>query len=105
MPDEKDRLGDQLHQREKAEEDRYFSELSKKQLEKLRERHAKAAAEGFARCPRCGEKMSVVQRADVAVETCPSEHGVWLDRKEIEDITKREGSNHWVARLLLGKKA
>ena len=73
MSDEKDRLGEQLHGKEKADEDRYFAELSKKQLEKLRERHAQSATQGRGDDPRCGN----------------------------EQIASREGTS-WLSRLLAG---
>lgn len=69
MPDEKDRLGDTLHKKEKADEDRYFAEQARKQLEKLRV-HATARAAGKADCPRCGAALEVRQRGGVAVEGC-----------------------------------
>jgi len=51
---EKDRLGDKLHKKEKAEEDRYFAERDKGLLEKLR--HEKADE----RCPACGTALVAV---------------------------------------------
>jgi hypothetical protein len=36
MSDDKDRLREQLNEREKAAEEHYFAELSKKQVEKLK---------------------------------------------------------------------
>jgi len=52
---EKDRLGEKLHQKEKAEEDRYFAEHDKELLEKLREKAAE-------RCPTCGAALVAVER-------------------------------------------
>lgn len=53
---EKDRLGEKLHQKEKAEEDRYFAEHDRELLEKLR--REKAAG----RCPTCGAALVAVER-------------------------------------------
>jgi hypothetical protein len=103
MSDEKDRLGDKLHGKEKAEENRYFTEQSKKQIEKLRAKHAAATAAGTAHCPRCGAALEVVQRHGVAVDACPKGDGMWLDRGEIEQIQKSQGDG-WLARILLGSK-
>ena len=103
MSDEKDRLSEQLKQREKAEEERYFAEQSRKQIEKLRAAHAQAAAAGQADCPRCGTALEVVQRNGIAVEACPQRHGIWLDMGELEEITKRQGDS-WLARLILGSR-
>ena len=99
MPDEKDRLGEKLHEREKAAEERYFAEQSKKQIEKLRAAHAQSTAAGRAICPRCGAALEIQQMKDVAVDACPKGDGIWLDRGELEQITGREGDS-WLARLL-----
>ena len=101
MPDEKDRLGDKLQEREKAAEDRYFAEQSRKQIEKLRSAHATSAASGQAICPRCGAPLEIRQKNGIAVDACPKEHGIWLDMGELEQITKKQGDG-WLARLILG---
>jgi hypothetical protein len=103
MSDEKDHLGEHLHGKRKADEDRYFAEQSRKQIEKLRERHAQSTAAGQAICPRCGAALEVIERHGVALDSCPKGHGIWLDAGELEEITKRQGDS-WLSRLLLGKK-
>ena len=62
---EKDRLGEKLHQKEKAEEDRYFAERNKELLEKLR--HEQAAAS----CPTCGTALVAVEREGKTTHECP----------------------------------
>jgi hypothetical protein len=101
MSDDKDRLSDQLRQREKADEDHYFAEQSRKQIDKLRTARAQSAASGQATCPRCGTALEVTQMKGVAVDACPKGHGLWLDKTELEQIAKREGDS-WLARLLIG---
>ncbi len=62
---EKDRLGDKLHKKEKAEEDRYFAERDKALLEKLRrgtDEH----------CPTCGAALGAVERQGKTVHECPT---------------------------------
>jgi hypothetical protein len=103
MADEKDRLGEKLHEREKAAEDRYFAELSKKQIESLRGTRAESAAAGRANCPRCGAALEIQQVKGVGVDACPKGDGIWLDKGELEQISKREGDS-WLARLMLGKR-
>src|SRR5919197_5615628 len=63
---EKDRLGEKLHQKEKAEEDRYFAEHDKELIEKLR--RAMAAA----RCPTCGAALVAVERGGKTTDGCPA---------------------------------
>ena len=103
MSDEKDHLGDKLREKEKAEEDRYFAELSKRQVEKLRAKHAESTTAGLADCPRCGAALEVVQQHGVAADACPKGHGIWLDMGELAEITTRQGEG-WLSRLILGKR-
>src|SRR5258705_6671516 len=104
MPDDKDRLTDQLRQKEKAEEDRFFAEQSRAQIEKLRAMRAQSASSGQATCPRCGSPLEVTHLKGVAVDACPNGDGIWLDKGELEQITEREGDS-WLARLLLGSRS
>jgi uncharacterized protein len=104
MSDEKDRLADQLKQREKADEEHFFAEQSKRQIEKLRAARAQSAASGQATCPRCGTPLEITHMKGVAVDGCPNGHGLWLDRGELDQIAKREGDS-WLARLLLGSRS
>ena len=101
MSDEKDRLRDRLKEKEKGEEDHFFAEQSRKQIEKLRAARAKSAASGQATCPRCGTALEIMKMKGVGVDGCPKGHGVWLDRNELDQIEKRAGDS-WLARLLLG---
>jgi Zn-finger nucleic acid-binding protein len=102
MSDDKDRLGDQLRKREHAEEDKYFAELSKKQVERLHEIHAAATADEM-HCPRCGSTLTELHRHGAAADACPKGHGMWLDQSEIDLIAQREGDG-WLARLAIGLK-
>ena len=67
MPDqdEKDRLGDTLHRKERGDEDRYFAELDRKRLARLREQ----AGYGPECCPRCGRPLVSPGRG-TSPETC-----------------------------------
>lgn len=101
VTDEKDRLGDKLREREKAEEDRYFAERDRILLEKLREqRVATQAAAGPEqnRCPRCGAPLDMVDHLGVTIDQCPAGHGMWLDQGELEVLAGRERDS-WLGRL------
>jgi DNA repair exonuclease SbcCD ATPase subunit len=103
MSDEKDRLADQLRKKEKAEEDHYFAEQSRKQLEKIRAAHAQASAAGKADCPRCGAPLEVKPLKGIGVESCVKGCGIWLDKGDLEEIAKREGDS-WLSRMLIGSR-
>jgi hypothetical protein len=101
MASEKDHLSEQLKDRERAEEERFFAEQSKKQIEKLRAMREQSSAQAI--CPRCGTALEVQELKGVAVDICPKGHGLWLDQGELEEITKRQGDS-WLARLVFGSK-
>jgi Transcription factor zinc-finger len=86
MVDEKDRFGDKLRQKEKAEEDRFFAERDKALIEKMRQQ--RAADPGA--CPRCGERLVAHTHDGVTIEECPRDHGVWLEHSDLEAIAGRE---------------
>ena len=62
MVDEKDRMGEKLHQKEKADEDRFFAERDKALLEKLRREPATTSAPAQSLCPKTRERDSWLGR-------------------------------------------
>ena len=71
MPDEKDRLGDTLHKKERGEEERYFAEQDRIRLAKLRaQRAAGAPAAEPGTCPRCGRPLTAPGAHPRAGEAC-----------------------------------
>lgn len=99
MADEgKDRLGDTLKKREKAEEDRFFAEQDRKAVERIRaEQHD--AERPAVDCPRCGKRLRQEDRHGVAIDVCPSGHGMWLDAGELKVLAQRERDS-WLTRLI-----
>jgi hypothetical protein len=103
MVDEKDRLGDKLRQKEKADEDRFFAERDKAVLEKLRRERGAAEADpareaARGRCPRDGDQLAAVELHGVKVDECPTCHGTWLDANQLETVAQRERDS-WLGRL------
>jgi len=96
MTDEKDRLGDKLRKKQKAEEDRYFAEQDRKKLEKLQQQDTPAAT---GSCPRCGIPLLQSERHGATTEHCPHCGGIWLDKGELEAISER-GDEGWATRWL-----
>lgn len=104
---EKDRFGDKLRDKEKAEEDRYFAERDKAALEKLRgqaasEAEAAARAAAIGRCPKDGTALVTRTSDGVEIDECTTCHGVWLDAGELEALSGRE-SEGWLGRFLKGR--
>jgi hypothetical protein len=103
MVDEKDRLGDKLRQKEKAEEDRFFAERDKALIEKLRREKSTIDVEQVReltrmRCPKDGTRLDTVDHLGVTLEECPSCHGMWLDKGELETLASRERDS-WLGRF------
>src|SRR5262245_20262903 len=98
MADEKDRFGDKLREKEKAEEDRFFQRKDEQALERLRNARAAAKPGVAADCPRDGTTLTAVDHSGVAVLECPNCHGMWLDPGELEIIAKRE-KDSWLSRI------
>jgi hypothetical protein len=108
MADEKDRLGNKLKDKRKAEEDRFFAERDKALLEKLRQQNLTADEEkvrtlALMRCPKCGEELATVELHGVSVDECPGGHGMWLDAGELELLAGRERDS-WLGRFFFRPK-
>jgi hypothetical protein len=108
MADEKDRLGDKLKEKRKAEEDRFFADRDKALLDKLRQQNLagdeeKVRATALMRCPKCGEKLAEVEVHGVTIDECPAGHGMWLDAGELKPLAERERDS-WLGRFFFSPK-
>ena len=90
MADDKDRFGNKLRDKERGEEDRYFSERDRALLEKLKQQKAGAAETASMRCPKDGTALASIDQHGVTVEECPQCGGLWFDKGELETIAKRD---------------
>jgi hypothetical protein len=105
MATNKDRLGDKLREREKAEEDRYFAQQDREKLDKLRE-ESQAGPVELGRCPRCGTVLAERTVDEVPIDVCDDCGGVWLDKGELEQLIERENegwASRWFRDVLAGK--
>lgn len=96
MPDEKDRLGDKLHNLEKAREDQWAAQRDRELLDKLRRKQTelkeavKAATETIGvLCPRCHRQLVKSEKAGVTMLSCQAEDGAWVDESELEKLLQR----------------
>jgi len=104
MVDAKDRLGKRLKEKEKGEEDRYFSAKEREAIARLKVRkEADVVPEARGHCPRCGATLNPVQIHGVEVMQCPVDCGTWLDKGALEVVAQREHDS-WLGRLFYGPK-
>ncbi|MFT4571819.1 MAG: hypothetical protein ACI8TX_000253 [Hyphomicrobiaceae bacterium] len=102
MTDSKDHMGDKLRQKEKADEDRYFSNQDAARLEKLRDGQEKSEFKA-GHCPRDGASLVEQKLESVSVDVCPTCNGIWLDQGELETIESRVNEawlSKWVRSVL-----
>ncbi|RMF24196.1 MAG: hypothetical protein D6760_03880 [Deltaproteobacteria bacterium] len=105
MNDEKDRLGEKLRDKQRGDEDRYFAELDREKIEKLRQQR-KASEKELGDCPRCGATLEESEHFGVLVDGCPSCGGVWLDNGELQLLQERVSEpwmTKWIRSVLGGK--
>jgi len=100
---EKDPFGDKLREKERAEEDLFFAKRDREALEKLRggDQAAREAATrelARGRCPRDGVLLDHRSIDGVDVDECRTCHGIWLDKGELESLSRRE-SEGWLGKL------
>jgi hypothetical protein len=101
--DDKDRFGDKLHDKEKADENRFIAERERLALEKLRQQQAVTAVRGL--CPRDGTKLVTRKEHGVEVDTCPACRGLWIDKGELEAMVSHAGEpwiSRWIRSILEG---
>jgi hypothetical protein len=105
MSDEKDRLGNKLREKQRAEEDRYFAEKDREKLAKLRGESKETAPAQLGLCPRCGLELKQRDLHGVSIDECSHCHGIWLDKGELESVVEREDegwAHRWLRNVLSG---
>jgi hypothetical protein len=100
---EKDPFGDKMREKERAEEDLYFSKRDRELLDKMRgqdeaSREATVRELAVGRCPKCGNRLSGRVIDQISLEECASCRGIWLNRDELAAVSRRE-SESWLGRL------
>ena len=105
MSGDKDRLGDKLRKKEKAEEDIYFAQKDKQKISDLKSKTEADIPRG--RCPKCGLELVEVEREAVKVDVCKACSGIWLDAGELEALQREQADHeswfsHWIRTVLEG---
>ena len=103
---EKDRLGEKMRLKERADEDRYFAERDRELIVQLKQaqeaEHEKMIRElARGRCPQCGERLRQRPVQGEPVDECPSCRGIWLTQANVEAVSHRRGET-WVGSFLEG---
>jgi hypothetical protein len=80
--DEKDRLGNKLHDVEKAREDQWARQSDADLIEKMRMRLSQTA------CPNCKQFLVPKTEHGVLMYACPEGHGAWLDASALKVALK-----------------
>ena len=52
------------------------------------------------KCPRCESTLGPMEMVGVHIDVCPMCNGCWLDRNEINQLTRSRGSNAVVVELV-----
>jgi|GEM_PF-411319 len=84
MGDEKDRLGDTLHNVEMGRENQWARQHDAEIIERLRLKYAKGV-----KCPHCGSRLDARVAIGVGGLACPTHHGAWADKEALEQIRVR----------------
>src|SRR5271157_5710049 len=84
MADERDRLGDKLHQAGRAREDQWARQLDSEIIERLRRKYVKPV-----HCPKCGKNLDATVAIGVGGMACPDHHGAWADDKTLSRLAAR----------------
>ena len=80
--DNKDRLGNKLHDVEAARENQWARQSDEKLLEQMRERLHQHA------CPHCKKFLVAKTENGVHLHACPDGHGAWLDEPILKTVLK-----------------
>ena len=80
--DNKDRLGNKIHDAEAAREDQWARQRDAELIEKMRERLVKMA------CPHCEQSLVAKTESGLQTQSCPAGHGAWLEAPELKAVLK-----------------
>lgn len=99
MSDEKDHLGDKLHQAEMARENQWARQRDAEIIERLHRKYVKAI-----NCPQCGDRLDARVAIGVGGMACPSHHGAWADDEALERLRARLENAAAIHHESLGEK-
>jgi Transcription factor zinc-finger len=86
MADEKDRLGDKLHDIRKAREEQWARQKDAELLDKMRTKEKPLALV----CPHCKKPLVEKKANGVKLLVCPDDEGAWLDAAALKAALKKQ---------------
>jgi len=99
MADEKDRLGNKIHDAGMGRENQWARQRDEEILERLRRKYAKAI-----HCPQCGKNLDARVAIGLGGMACPDHHGAWADRQTMDQLTLRLKNAAAIHHESLGEK-
>jgi hypothetical protein len=87
---EKDRFGETMKLKERAQEDIYFAEHDRDLIAKLKANLQKSDKTVIdLRCPKCPGHLEAYTFEGFALDRCNQCGGVWMDQGELEGVVRR----------------
>ena len=87
---EKDKFGETLKLKERAQEDIYFAEHDRDLIAKLKANLQKTGTTAIdLRCPKCSGHLQGYTFEGFALDRCDTCGGVWMDRGELEGVVRK----------------
>ena len=90
-------MTDAWEERKKALENKYFHDLEKELIEKIKieTREKLIRQHCLGRCPKCGDVIEAIEFRGVPMDKCVSCGGVWLGPNDLKMLSEREHCS-WV---------
>jgi len=88
---EKDKFGDTMKLKERAQEDIYMAQLDRELIAKLKANLQKKPDKTVIdlRCPKCTGHLEAYTFEGFALDRCDQCGGIWMDRGELEDVVHK----------------
>jgi Zn-finger nucleic acid-binding protein len=99
MADEKDRLGNKIHDAERGRENQWARQHDQEILQRLRRKYVKTI-----HCPQCGKNLDARVAIGLGGMACPDHHGAWADQETLSQLALRLKNAAAIHRESLGEK-
>ena len=85
-------MTDAWEERKKALENKYFHDLEKELIEKIKSDTREKLIREYCRnrCPKCGDEIEAMEFRGVPMDRCPGCGGVWLGPNDFRKFAERD---------------